>query len=355
MYTHTEIYIIIAFQKLDILFGTLTLKFYAMPSLFLTVNPLRSFYIILCLIFLSCTLFAQAQPRQVIIDADTGNEMDDLYAIVMAVLSEEMEVIGLSSAHFNNTQLLTDSMWHIYPTKNINTLEISQQLNEELLRTLDREDIPHPEGANRMLGYAWGYYEGAPVPSSAASDFIIAQAREVAKGEKLAVVCLGAVTNVATAIELAPDIAPKLSVHLLGMFYDAEKGIWNKNEFNVRNDLNAMDRLLANEDLELYVMPASISSSLKFNHEESLRKLKSIQHPVSEMLTRRWTEVSAGKQWTMWDLALIAAMIHPETATLEERLSPAENGGRPIQVYVDIKQQQMKANFWKTLEQKPGK
>ncbi|WPP51750.1 nucleoside hydrolase [Catalinimonas niigatensis] len=324
-----------------------------MASVFLISDKFLFAAILFCFVFFSLPL--QAQPMQVIIDADTGNEMDDLYAIVGAILSEDMDVIGLSSAHFNNAQLLTDSMWHIYPTANINTLEISQQLNEELLQAIDREDIPHPEGANRMLGYAWGYYKGAPLPSSAATDFIIAQANQVAEGEKLTVVCLGAVTNVATAIELAPEIATKLSVYLLGMSYDVENGIWNKNEFNVRNDLNGMDRLLANEALELYVMPASTSSSLKFGQEKSLKKLKTIQHPVSDILARRWAEVSADKQWTMWDLALIEAMIHPETATLEERLSPAENGGRPIQVYTEIKPQQMEANFWKSLEQKLGK
>lgn len=300
-------------------------------------------------------LQAQQSARKVIIDADTGNEMDDLYAIVMAILSDEMDVIGLSSAHFNNAQLLSDSLWHIYPTRNINTLEISQQLNEELLQALGREDIPHPRGANRMLGYAWGYYEGAPIPASPASDFIIEQANKVAEGEKLAVLCLGAVTNVATALELAPEIADKITVHLLGMQYDAEEGIWNKNEFNVRNDLNAMDRLLANEALELHVMPASISSSLQFRHEKSLEKLATIEHPVSKILSRRWAEVSAGAQWTMWDLALIEAMIYPDAAELEERLAPAENGGRPIQTYVSIKPKVMEAHFWELLESKLDK
>ncbi|MEK6480240.1 nucleoside hydrolase [Catalinimonas sp. 4WD22] len=310
-----------------------------------------------CFLFFAyaSTVQAQQAARKVIIDADTGNEMDDLYAIVMAILSDEMEVIGLSSAHFNNAQLLTDSLWHIYPTKNINTLEISQQLNEELLRALGREDIPHPRGANRMLGYAWGYYEGAPIPSSPASDFIIEQATKVAEGEKLAVLCLGAVTNVATALELAPEITDKITVHLLGMQYNAEEGIWNKNEFNVRNDLNGLDRLLANEALELHVMPASISSTLKFRHEKTLEKLANIYHPLSEILSRRWAEVSAGPQWTMWDLALVEAMIYPDAAELEERLAPTENGGRPIQTYVSIKPKVMETHFWDLLENKLGK
>ena len=292
----------------------------------------------------------KAQPIPLIIDADTGNEMDDLYAIVRAVLANEFEVLGVSSAHFNNPQLLTDSLWHIYPTKDINTVCISQALNEELLKELDMEEIPHPLGANRMLGYAWGYYEGAPIPDAPAVDFIIEQADKMPDGTKLSVACLGAVTNVAAALEIRPELATKLKVYLLGMFYDPVSGVWNKNEFNVRNDLNGMDRLLANENLELYVMPASTARALQFDHQESLQKLSTLDHPVSQILARRWAEVSAGDSWTMWDLALFEAMLFPDMATLEKRAAPPENGGRPINVYVDIDNEAMEADFWQSLQ-----
>ncbi|MFP4096703.1 MAG: nucleoside hydrolase [Cyclobacteriaceae bacterium] len=301
--------------------------------------------------FLLCSsLFLQAQPRPLIIDADTGNEMDDLYAIVRALLADDFEVKGLSSAHFNNAQLLADSLWHIYPTKNINTVAISQQLNEELLQALDMEEIIHPLGANRMLGYAWGYYEGAPIPSAPAIDFIIKQAEQMPEGEKLPVACLGAVTNVAAALETRPELVSKLKVYMLGAQYDPARGVWNKSEFNIRNDLNAFDRLLNNQELELYVMPASTASVFRFDHQASLHKLSQMDHPVSKILARRWAEVSAGEKWTMWDLALIEAMIHPDMATLEERAAPPENGGRIINVYTSIEPEQMEAAFWNSLK-----
>jgi len=285
----------------------------------------------------------------VIIDADTGNEMDDLYAIVRAMLAEGFEVKGVSSAHFNNAQLLTDSLWHIYPTKNINTLKISQSLNEELLATMKIEDIPLLPGADRMLGYAWGYYDGAPIPKAPAIDFIVEEANKMPAGQKLSVACLGAVTNVAAALETHPKLVDKIKVYLLGAFYDPLQSIWNKNEFNVRNDLNGFDRLMANQDLELYIMPASTARALQFDHQESLRKLAAIEHPVSKILARRWAEVSAGDSWVMWDLALIEAMLHPDMATMEERAAPPENGARPINVYVDIDEEAMEKVFWQSV------
>lgn len=304
-------------------------------------------------LFLACFIGSftlKAQPVPVIVDADTGNEMDDLYAIVRAVMAEDFNVLGVNSAHFNNPQLLTDSLWHIYPTKDINTVGISQDLNEELLMALDMEEIPHPLGADRMLGYAWGYYEGAPIPEAPAVNFIIEQAEKMPAGRKLSVACLGAVTNVAAALETRPSIVSKLKVYLLGMQYDPVTGIWNKNSFNARNDINGLDQLLSNEDLELYVMPPSTARALQFDHQESLKKLSKLDHPVSEILARRWAEVSAGDSWIMWDLALIEAMLNPETATLQRRAAPPENGARPISVYVDIDEEQIEALFWDTLQ-----
>jgi purine nucleosidase len=312
------------------------------------IRILKRCTLLFSLLILSCAL--KVQPVPLIIDADTGNEMDDLYAIVRAALADEFEVLGVSSAHFNNAQLLTDSLWHIYPTEDINTVGISQALNEELLKELEMEEIPHPLGANRMLGYAWGYYKGAPIPDAPAVDFIIEQADKMSDGTKLSVACLGAVTNVAAALEKRPVLASRIKVYMLGMFYDPVSGIWNKNEFNVRNDLNGMDCLLANEKLELYVMPASTARTLQFNHQESLQKLNTIDHPVSEILARRWAEVSAGDSWTMWDLALIEAMLLPDMATLEKKAAPPENGGRLINVYVNIDNEAMEADFWQSLQ-----
>jgi len=146
-------------------------------------------------------------------------------------------------------------------------------------------------------------------------------------------------------------LVSKLKVYLLGAFYDPETGVWNKSEFNVRNDLNGMDQLFANQDLELYVMPASTARALQFDHQSSLQKLSEIDHPVSKVLARRWGEVSAGESWTMWDLALIEAILFPDMATLEKRSAPPENGGRTINVYTDINNELMEADFWENLEQ----
>ncbi|MFK7932735.1 MAG: nucleoside hydrolase [Saprospiraceae bacterium] len=301
------------------------------------------------LLFFSFLTITSAQNISFILDADTGNEMDDLYAIVRAVQSPKTEVLALSSAHFNNAQMLTDSLWHIYPTRGIETTKISQELNEELLTALNRTDIPHPIGSKRMLGFGWGYYEGAPIPKAPAIDLMIEKAREGSPTNKLNIVCLGAVSNVATAVITAPEIASNIRVHLLGMRYDFTKAAWDKSEFNARNGINGLNELLNNKQVEMIVMPSNIAQSLQFQRKKSQTNLAESNSKAAPILSRRWDEVNAEESWIMWDLALMEAMINPQFAKLTKRLTPPENTTRFIQVYRDIDTAAIEAAFWEAL------
>ncbi|MDZ7720127.1 MAG: nucleoside hydrolase [Balneolaceae bacterium] len=289
--------------------------------------------------------------QEFILDADTGNELDDLYAIVRTIIDHEVTVTALTSAHFNNPQLVTDSLWHIYETENINTVQISQEINENLLETLNRTDIPHPTGADRMVGYAWGYYEGAQIPESPATDFIIERAREHSSSDKLNIVTVGAVTNVAAALLQEPPIAENIRLFSLNMRYDEDYEAWNKNSFNARNDINGLDLILENEKLELYIIPGNVSRTLTFQREETLERLSEWDHPTVDILEQRWDEVSAGDSWIMWDLALVEAIIHPEWATFETVSAPPENGSREIFMISDIDEDQMRDEFWRLMNE----
>lgn len=291
-----------------------------------------------------------AQPTPIILDADTGNEMDDLYAIVKAIRDESLEVTALISGHFNNAQLLTDSLWHIYPTAGINTVQISQAENERLLKSMGREDIPHLIGSDRMIGYAWGQYQNVPPPQSVGIDYIVAQARQASPTNKLTIVSLGAATNVAAAILTDTTIAHNIRLYALNMKLDLEKRAWNKNSFNARNDTNGLDVLLNCLDLEINLMPGNVSRSLVFNREETLRKLAAKEDKTHLVLAQRWDETGSEvhDKHIMWDVALIEALLHPEFATLEKMRTPPENTDRKIMVYTAIEADKMKADFWES-------
>lgn len=292
----------------------------------------------------ACNSFAQ--KRIVWLDSDTANEMDDLYAITYLLKDPNVQVMGLSSAHFNNADMLVGDKWHYYPTKNINTVQLSQDLNEQLLQLTGRADVPHPLGGCGTIGHAWG---GTELVHSAAERGIIAAVHQLKAGEKLDVLCIGAASNLASAIEADTSIIPQIRVYLLAAHYYSDRKVWDKSEFNVRNDLNAFDLLLNCKGLDLTIMPINTAIALKFDRTICRDNLKD-KGKLGQLLYNRWDFVEAGETWIMWDLALVMAYLDPAKAEKINAPVPPENEPRQISVYKTIDAKSMEQDFWSRMK-----
>lgn len=297
--------------------------------------------ILIAALLLPFSLFAQKQ--KVWLDSDTGNEMDDLYAIVRLLKAESIEVVGLSSAHFNNPDLLVFEKWNAYETKNLRTLEDSQRLNEEILAAMGLSHLPHPKGADRQIGRAWGGQEPRDSPAAQA---VIALAKSLPDGEKLDVLTLGALTNIASAIILAPEILPKIRVYSLGAKYNLGTRAWSKNEFNIRNDLNAFDYLLDLQGLDFTVMPLETAFPLQYDRDDTYARLNE-KIPVEHILENRWREQNPqDKTRVMWDLALVQAYLLPQFGEVLTINSPPENKTITVKIFSKINKEALVDDFW---------
>lgn len=302
---------------------------------------------VLILVFVLVTSYSFAQQK-VWLDADTGNEMDDLYAIAHLVKSDKIDLIGLSSAHFNNADLNVFEKWNAYDAATLRPVEESQRLNEEILAALDRMDIPHPMGADRQIGRAWGQQDPRDSPAAQA---IITEARKMKGEEKLHVLTLGAMTNIATALMLAPDIKDKIRLFSLGSWYTPESRAWNKSEFNIRCDLNAFDYLLNLEGLDFTIMTTTTSFALKFDRDETYAKLDE-NVAIEKILADRWrVHNPQDKTRVMWDLALVEAYLHPEWSKISQVMTPPENTQRKVNVFTEIEADKMKVEFWRIIKE----
>lgn len=291
--------------------------------------------LVLSIAFLLAVPLVAADKRKLILDADTANEIDDLHAIARMLRQEKFDLIGLNSAQ-----------WFHY-LGGERSVYASQVLNIDLLRIMGRLDLPAPLGADEPMGKPWG---GTDAKDSAAAQFIIEQAKAMPDGEKLIVVCIGASTNLASAIKLAPEIAPWIEAHVLGFKFDLVREVWDKSEFNIRRDLNAADFLLNQSDLELHVMPTTVASDLKFDQDETFVRQEKMGE-LGAYLTARWIEHNAeAKRWTMWDLALVEAMLDPDTATKRKAKTPPENAEREIWIYDSIDPEAMAKAYWAAVE-----
>ena len=160
---------------------------------------------------------------QMVLDTDTYNEVDDQFAVVYALLSpEKLDVKALYAAPFHNNRSSgpADGMEKSY---------------QEILRLLERLGVS-PErlvfrGSDRYLP-DWDH----PVESDAARDLIAKAMARSEDDDPLYVVAIGAITNVASAILLEPEIIKRIVVVWLG----GHAFHWrNTKEFNLWQDPQA--------------------------------------------------------------------------------------------------------------------
>jgi purine nucleosidase len=301
----------------------------------------------LALLLMLYCLSGIGQKQKVWLDTDTGNEMDDLYAIVRLLKDTTVETVGISSAHFNNPDLLVFEKWNAYDAKALHTVTESQRLNELLLKALNLTGIPHPIGADRQIGRAWGQQDPRPSPAATA---IIDAVKKLRPAEKLDILTLGALTNIATAVMLAPEILPRIRCYSLGAKYNATTKVWDKSEFNIRNDLNAFDYLLNLSGFEFIVMPLQTAFPLKFSRDQTYKLLDETD-PVEKILEDRWKEQNPGDTTrVMWDLALVEAYLRPAFSKIKAADTPPENKKRKIKVFISINKEELDKDFWRVVK-----
>ena len=163
----------------------------------------------------------------VVLDTDTYNEIDDQFALVYALLSTESFTLeAVYAAPFSNSK--SDN-----PTKG---MELSY---EEILRILGKMDMS-PEGFAFKGSKHYLTKELKPESSPATND-LIQRAMQHSPENPLYVVPVGAITNIANAILLRPEITKNIVVIWLG----GHAHNWpNTREFNMMQDKTAANVIL---------------------------------------------------------------------------------------------------------------
>ncbi len=161
--------------------------------------------------------------KHVVLDTDTYNEVDDQFALAYLLGNEgKVQTQALYAAPFHNERSSSPE----------DGMERSYREILTILPLLGREDlVPRTyRGATAYLPN-----ETTPVPSDAARD-LAARAMHYTSEERLAVVAIGAITNIASAILLNPEITSRIEVIWLGGHALHHH---TNNEFNMRQDIAA--------------------------------------------------------------------------------------------------------------------
>lgn len=229
-----------------------------------------------------------------VLDTDTFNEVDDQFALAYALLSpERLNVEAIYAAPFYNSR----------STGAKDGMEKSYQEIQRLLGKMNRTE-------NVLSGSDAFLQESGYVDSPAARD-LVERAMARADGERLYVVAIGAITNVASAILMEPIICEKIAVVWLGGHPTSYPTAL---EFNLSQDVRAA-RIVLDCGCPLTLVPCLGVASHLLTSVQELSACIGGKNPLCDALVELFAAYSDDHfAWAkeIWDVSTIAYLINPE-------------------------------------------
>lgn len=244
----------------------------------------------------------------VVLDTDAYNETDDQYAIALLLRSKEkLNPVALYAAPFKN---------YISNSPEDGMLKSYDEI-KKLLTLANEPNIPVFYGSRNFLAD-----EKTPQPSDAASD-LIKRAMQYSPEKPLYVVAIGAITNIASALLMKPEIAENIVIIWLAghaLHWDDTR------EFNMVQDI-AASRVVMQSDAPFVSLPANgVVSEFRASAPELEFWLKG-KTPISDFLYDN-TMVAEGYRrdfaWTrvIWDVTAIGWLLNDDNRFMTGTIMP---------------------------------
>lgn len=240
--------------------------------------------------------------KDVILDTDTYNEIDDQFALSWAVLEngKRLNLLSVNAAPFYNSRstCAEDGMIKSYD-EILNLLNIISDCGCDL--KVDPKSIPVYKGSTQYLPS-----KDTAVNSEAADNIV----RTVKSNPRpVYVLAIGAITNVASAIIKDPSITENMVVVWLGGH------AWHyhhSREFNMVQDVNAAKVIFDSKVPFLQVPCVGVCDNLKTTVPE-LRYYLEGKNKLSDYLCDIVCDYQpeGAKCWSkvIWDISTVAALI----------------------------------------------
>jgi inosine-uridine nucleoside N-ribohydrolase len=243
----------------------------------------------------------------VVIDTDTYNEIDDQYALAYLVNSDtELCLKAIYSAPFKNDKAVTAK----------EGMDLSYEEINRVLSLMKRDDLKKIvyQGSPSFL-----LNEKEPVVSDAAQN-LVRLSLSYTENNPLYVIAIGAITNVASALLLSPEIKDKIVIIWLGGHgVDWPIKINSENwrylpEFNLFEDIFAA-RVVFDCGVPLIQLPCmGVVSALTTSGPELeywLRGKNQLCDYLLDVTIKEAKKYGGGPCWTreIWDVAAVAWLL----------------------------------------------
>ncbi len=252
----------------------------------------------------------------VVLDTDAFNEIDDQFAISYLIRSsDKLKLKALYAAPFfnENSSSALDGMEKSYH-------EIFR------LQRLLGTDYPVFRGSKSFLSS-----ETVPEESDAAHD-LASRAMSYSPEKPLYVIAIGAITNVASALLINPEIAERIVVVWLG---GHSRDFSDTREFNMMSDYAAA-RVVISSAAPFVQLPCfGVVSSFALSEPELSHWLvgkNPLATYLAENTARAANSYAKGEPWTrvIWDVCAVAWLLNSDErfmrCRIAERLIPTYEG-----------------------------
>ena len=280
--------------------------------------------------------------KKIILDTDPGigtlgADIDDGLAIIMALNSDKIEMLGMTIVNgnvpteqgtvnaLNLLEIMNRPEINVYPGAKNPIIQEMEEIRNTFSKILERS----------------GWKKGAPVSSSTinlkpqskhAVDFIIEQAREYSK--EITMVCIGPLTNLALAIRKEPSLPSLLkeTVIMGGGWTQPLDCYTSVAEFNMYCDPEAA-KIVFHSGMPLYMTGFEIAKRSRLKREH-LNIISESDTPISRFIIEaaepwlRFMKAAFGIDYCyLPDPQAIALLINEDLFTLKDMYIDIETKG----------------------------
>jgi inosine-uridine nucleoside N-ribohydrolase len=256
-------------------------------------------------------------PHKLILDVDTGT--DDAVAIMFACLHPGLELVGITTVNGNVTVGQATE----------NTLRILDHIGSALpvfqgaSKPFSRADFPIPRAERKQSGI---HMPELPLPAArsrkadgAAVEFLIETYRRAT--DPIALVPVGPLTNIATAITRAPDLVEKISQVVIMGGAHWTGNVTPRAEFNIWADPEAAATVLGAGLRKVTLVPLDATHKALISKDDC-RRLRELGTPAglasADLIEHRIAAYDATQPMSklgaapVHDVVCVAALVDPD-------------------------------------------
>lgn len=251
----------------------------------------------------------------VIIDTDIGDDIDDSFAICLAMRSPEIELIGVTTV-FKNTLCRAKIVKRFLTLGGFENVPVyAGSVYPLCTREVYNNDIKFDE---KPISYTDDFDKEKIDTSIDGAEFII---RTLEKSERpVVIVTLGALTNIAEVLRRRPDLKNKIDfISMMGGAY-----IRNFCEYNYTCDPDAADLVICS-GIKIQAVGLDVTFQCKPSQEQ-LKMLEQHNHPCIKMLIAM--RHSWGHDVFLHDPLALAAVYNKGFLTFAQNIFRVETKGQ---------------------------